>query len=88
MKELISGWVESWELYKVARAAGLNVMTSIYVAHGDMTLCDALGDMDVDAECAFIELVGLDACHHRSGSSDDFGCGCRGSQYCNDCIPF
>lgn len=63
--------------YNAAMFAGLNEESCHAVARGEMTLADALGDMDMDDESlpGDIEVDGYD-------------CGCRGAVTCSDCIPF
>lgn len=84
--------IDFYYQYKAARACGLNVMNSIYVAHGDMTLSEALGDMDVDQESAFMAFYGLgeedlqdDFAGYRKPC--DLNCHCRVTEYRCTCSP-
>lgn len=86
------------ELYKQAMDAGLNSDWCENVAYG---LCDldwALGFMDVNSESfeimtseqkfMHLYMLSFKAEHPESHRIVDHDCGCRGSAYCDDCIPF
>lgn len=71
-----------WYRFLSAQDAGLNREASIMVANQEMTLEEALGDMDVEFE------VGEMLAQAGPVSDDGYDCECRGAEYCTDCIPF
>lgn len=70
-----------------AEEAGLNKEWALKVAYLELTLDEALGEMDMYAESEFdpnFSMCGdgiIDA-------EDGYDCGCRGDSSCVDCIPF
>lgn len=64
--------------FNAAMFAGLNEESCHSVARGDMSLSDALGDMDMDDESLPLN-ADLDV---------DDDCDCKGYQACWQCIPF
>lgn len=69
-----------WSRYRAAFDAGLNADWCLKVAYGCVELDAALGDMDYQSESKAIAGTALNFPEHD--------CGCRGSAYCNECIPF
>lgn len=58
---------------------GLTMDAALEVANGNMTLEEALGDMDMDLESECGGIIDAD---------EGYDCGCRGEIWCGDCIPF
>lgn len=69
-----------WTRLFSAQDAGLNSEWSIKVAYKDVTLDEALGemDMDIESQCDPFD----------KPTVQDHDCGCRGHVSCKDCIPF
>lgn len=71
-----------WSRHRAAVDAGLNKEWSLKVAYGCISLEDALGSMDMEAESAPVILA------VEPVSGKEYDCGCRGSASCRECIPF
>lgn len=69
-------WFRFWE----AQDSGLNREACIMVANQEMTLADALGDMDMDAESLSMR--------EDLAEQEENSCGCTGEEGCRECIPF
>lgn len=69
-----------WRRFLTSQDAGLNREYCIKVANQEMTLSDALGSMDMDAESLPMrdDLV----------EQEENSCGCTGEEGCRECIPF
>lgn len=69
-----------WSRFLAAQDAGLNREACIMVANQEITLADALGDMDMNAES-------LPMCDELADEEENT-CGCSGFEGCSECVPF
>lgn len=69
-----------------AEEAGLNQEWALKVAYLEVTLEEALGAMDMDAESEFDPNFMM--CDGVIDSDDGYDCGCRGGDACCECMPF
>lgn len=76
-----------WERFLTAQDAGLNREAVIAVANKEISLDEALGDMNMDEEVAAMICDG-DMVEDFDGLEDGYDFCCAIGESCDDCTPF